>query len=403
VGYDGHAIIIGTPTRFGNMAAQMKNFLDQAGGLWANDALVGRVGSVFASTGSQHGGQETTITSYCSIPSNQSIMLDALTLDQMRTFVAVAETGSFRAGAARLSRVQSAVSHAISNLEDQLGVVLFDRTGHRPRVTPEGQAMLGEVRAILLKVDSMRARARGLGEGVELRLTIALDPQFPLGLAAAALKDLNDAYPSVSVELWTTPLGESIVALREGRCSLAITAADLPDPRMELEALSFVPRAALAAATHPLAARMRSGAAVTTAELADCLQIVVPDPSPLTEGRSFGVLSPVTWRVSDNAMKHALILAGIGWGSLPLWLVERDLAEGRLVRVTAAEFGSGGETFVRAYLAHRVDEPLGPAARAFRHALLRRTNGSAADDRKSAATRKRPIDERGGSSAAAST
>lgn len=57
------AIIIGTPTRFGNMAAQMKNFLDQAGGLWYEDALVGRIGSVFTSTGSQHGGQETTITS----------------------------------------------------------------------------------------------------------------------------------------------------------------------------------------------------------------------------------------------------------------------------------------------------------------------------------------------------
>jgi DNA-binding transcriptional LysR family regulator len=115
---------------------------------------------------------------------------------------------------------------------------------------------------------------------------------------------------------------------------------------------------------------------------------VVPDPSPLTEGRDFGVLSPGTWRVSDNATKHALILAGVGWGSLPLWLVERDLAEGRLVRVAAAEFGPGGETFVRAYLAHRTDEPLAPAARAFRHALLRRTDGAAAND-KSGVTRRR--------------
>lgn len=60
---DYDAIIIGTPTRFGNMAAQMKNFLDQAGGLWAQDALVGRVGSVFTSSSSQHGGQESTILS----------------------------------------------------------------------------------------------------------------------------------------------------------------------------------------------------------------------------------------------------------------------------------------------------------------------------------------------------
>jgi len=58
------AIIFGTPTRFGNMAAQMRNFLDQTGGLWMKGALVGKVGSVFASTATQHGGQETTITSF---------------------------------------------------------------------------------------------------------------------------------------------------------------------------------------------------------------------------------------------------------------------------------------------------------------------------------------------------
>jgi NAD(P)H:quinone oxidoreductase type IV len=58
------AILFGTPTRFGNMAAQMRNFLDRTGGLWAKGALIGKVGSVFASTGTQHGGQETTITSF---------------------------------------------------------------------------------------------------------------------------------------------------------------------------------------------------------------------------------------------------------------------------------------------------------------------------------------------------
>lgn len=58
------AIIFGTPTRFGNMCAQMRNFLDQTGGLWAQGALIGKVGSAFASTASQHGGQETTLTSF---------------------------------------------------------------------------------------------------------------------------------------------------------------------------------------------------------------------------------------------------------------------------------------------------------------------------------------------------
>jgi NAD(P)H dehydrogenase (quinone) len=61
---DYDAIIFGTPTRFGNMCAQMRNFLDQTGALWADGKLIGKVGSVFTSTGTQHGGQETTITSF---------------------------------------------------------------------------------------------------------------------------------------------------------------------------------------------------------------------------------------------------------------------------------------------------------------------------------------------------
>lgn len=242
-------------------------------------------------------------------------MLDGLTLDQMRIFVAVAETGSFRAAAARLSRVQSAVSHGIGNLEAQLGLSLFDRSGHRPVLTPEGRSLLADARAVLFKVDSMRARARGLGEGVELGLAIALDPQFPLALAAAALKELHGAYPSVSIRIQTAPLGEAIAALRERRCQLAVTSFEMPDPHIEREALVMLSRIAVVAPMHPLGGSSMSDAPITASDLADHIQIVAQDPTPLTEGVDYGVLSPGTWRVSDNATKHALILAGLGWGS----------------------------------------------------------------------------------------
>jgi NAD(P)H dehydrogenase (quinone) len=72
------AIIFGTPTRFGNMAAQMRNFLDQTGALWAKGALVGKLGSVFCSTASQHGGQETTITSFHSTLLHQGMIVVGL-------------------------------------------------------------------------------------------------------------------------------------------------------------------------------------------------------------------------------------------------------------------------------------------------------------------------------------
>jgi NAD(P)H dehydrogenase (quinone) len=72
---DYDAIIFGTPTRFGNMAAQMRNFLDQTGGLWMKGSLIGKLGSVFTSTATQHGGQETTITPFHSTLLHQGMVI----------------------------------------------------------------------------------------------------------------------------------------------------------------------------------------------------------------------------------------------------------------------------------------------------------------------------------------
>lgn len=78
------AIIIGTPTRFGNMAAQMKNFLDQTGGLWAKGALIGKVGSVFASTATQHGGQESTLLSTHTVLLHQGMIVVGMPYSESR-------------------------------------------------------------------------------------------------------------------------------------------------------------------------------------------------------------------------------------------------------------------------------------------------------------------------------
>ena len=299
-------------------------------------------------------------------------MLQALTLDQMRAFVAVAEAGSFRAAAVRLSRVQSAVSHAIANLETELGVALFDRTGHRPTLTVEGRTLLEEARAILLRVDFLRARSRGFSEGVEIALSLVADGLFPIDSLTAALKRMRERFPSVSMRLAIEPLGAPLLALQERRADLAIIVGDeFRDTRMELEALATVPMFAVVAPNHPLAAR--SGQ-VAVADLAGHLQIVLEDPTELTTGRDIGVLSPETWRVQSQAAKHALILAGIGWGRLPLWAIEGDLDRRRLVRLNAPALGQEGATLLTAYLAWRGDEALGPAARAIRDFLRHKSS-----------------------------
>ncbi|AHL76477.1 LysR family transcriptional regulator [Stutzerimonas stutzeri] len=296
-------------------------------------------------------------------------MLDGLTLDQIRTFVAVADSGSFRSGAARLLRVQSAVSHAIANLETELGLQLFDRAGYRPVLTPEGTAMLANARDLLLRADAMRARARALGEGVELELSLVVDTLFPLDAVAAAMTLVREAYPTVTFRLDSQPLGGPLAALDEKRSTLAVLVGeDFRNPRIALEAIGSVEQIAVVHRDHPLA-RSNRGTLLGLPDLADHQQIVLTDPSQLSEGRTFGVLSPYTCRVNTQEAKFALIRAGLGWGRLPAWQVQGDLEAGRLVRLGISDLGRNSQVVYEAYLAHRLDEPLGPVAQAFRRAL----------------------------------
>jgi DNA-binding transcriptional LysR family regulator len=297
------------------------------------------------------------------------IMLDGLTLDQMRVFMAVADSGSFRAAALQLNRAQSAVSHAIANLEAQLGLKLFLREGlHRPVLTDHGRVLRSDVCAVLRRVDALKAKAQGLGEAVELELAIAVDSIFPPARIAGALKAVQERYPLVAVRMLRGALGASVQALRQRRATLAVTSAvHVPDPSMQHEPLGRVRLVALAAAGHPLT---QISGPIADSTLIDQVQIVVSDPSRMTEGRDFHVFSPTTWRVADFDIKRALLLAGAGWGILPEHTVGDDLAAGRLVRIAPLGFGSGtGDIEVETYVAWPADAALGPGARFFASAL----------------------------------
>ena len=97
------AIIFGTPTRFGNMCAQMRNLLDQTGGLWMKGALVGKIGSVFTSTGTQHGGQETTITSFHSTLLHHGMIIVGVPYAEQRLLNMAEITGGSPYGASTLA------------------------------------------------------------------------------------------------------------------------------------------------------------------------------------------------------------------------------------------------------------------------------------------------------------
>src|ERR1700735_5722496 len=106
-------------------------------------------------------------------------MLEGITLDQIRPFIAAADEGSFSAAGRRLRRAQSVVSQTLANLEGQLRVKLFDRSGHLPVLTDQGRALLADARAVAGGVDILQARAKSLAGGLEPELSAAVDVMFP--------------------------------------------------------------------------------------------------------------------------------------------------------------------------------------------------------------------------------
>lgn len=287
--------------------------------------------------------------------------LDApVTVDQLRVFITVVEEGSFSKAAKRLRRVQSAVSYAIGNLERLLDVELFDRTGRMPVLTEAGAALLADARAVCDRMDKLHARARSIAEGVEPRLSLAVDTLFPMPKLVEALHELSARYPLVSLHLRTEALGAVASLVMDGTCQLGI-GVDLEERTRELVHIPImeVELVPVAAPNHALS---RRGGPLGPEDVRDALQIVVSDRSTLTEGKDHGVFSARTWRVADLDAKRELMLSGFGWGHLPLHRIERDLRDGRLVRLTLTDL-PGAAPRVGLHAMHRKAEPPGPAAR----------------------------------------
>ena len=122
-------------------------------------------------------------------------MLEPVTLDQLRILMAIAETGSFSAAARRLSRAQSAISHAVEGLETALGVALFDRTGRARKLTEAGRILLEDAKAVVSRTEELRARARSMGQGIEPELSLAVDVMFPTDVVIESIRALQLRLP----------------------------------------------------------------------------------------------------------------------------------------------------------------------------------------------------------------
>jgi len=289
-------------------------------------------------------------------------VLDGVSLDQLRTFIAAVDEGSFSAAARKLLRAQSVVSETVSNLEDQIGVPLFDRSGRYPKLTPAGVVLLADARGIITGVDHLKARAKGMAVGLEPELSVVVDVFYPIDAITQVAKEFREHYPGVALRVYVEALGAAIQPVLDGRCSVGIVGSLPVIPgTLTNERLSGVSFLMVAARDHPLT--LHKGK-IPKEVLGKHTQIVLTDRSELSAGRELGVMSPTTWRLADLGAKHNFILNGLGWGGMPLHAVRKDLEEGRLVALSIEDVPPGGLNVAMSAV-WQTKSPPGPAGRWF--------------------------------------
>jgi DNA-binding transcriptional LysR family regulator len=290
------------------------------------------------------------------------LVLDGVSLDQLRTFIAAVDEGSFSAAARKLLRAQSVVSETVSNLEDQIGVPLFDRSGRYPKLTQAGVVLLADARNIITDVDLLKARAKGMAVGLEPELSVVVDVFYPIEAITQVAREFRQHYPGVALRIYVEALGAAIQPVLDGRCSVGIVGSLPVIPgtltNERLPGISFL---MVAARDHPLT--LHKGK-IPKEVLGKHTQLVLTDRSDLSAGRELGVMSPTTWRLADLFAKHHFILNGLGWGGMPLHAVCKDLEEGRLVVLPIEDVPPGGLSLPMAAV-WQTKSPPGPAGRWF--------------------------------------
>ncbi len=255
-------------------------------------------------------------------------------IEQMRVFAAVVEAGSFSAAARALGRAQSAVTYAIQGLEAQAGAPLFDRSGYRPVLSEAGRALLPCIQAILGAADGFQAVAGGLSAGLEAELTLVVEAMFPMSQLVSALRELQQRHPSVQTRIEVESLAGARRSVIDGRADMGlIVALDLDPEGLQAAPVGEIELVVVCAPGHPLAAIRRP---LLPDDLVDHLQLVFSERSDAGRTPDRGVVARRTWRLADLGAKRSMLLAGLGWGSMPRHIVEDDLATGRLVRLAPA-------------------------------------------------------------------
>jgi len=281
-----------------------------------------------------------------------------LTIDQLETFVAIADEGGLRAASTVLNKTQPTLSVAMKNLEEALGLELFDRSSYRMQLSEQGRALYTQAKQILSSVKEMKTLAREFELGVEPELKLAIDYLCPLPSLLSLLKEFQKTATSTQLALDFEVLSGAENKLRSGYAHLAITPFVTDTHNIESLPCSTIE-------ILPVIGRDRSTETLMPAEqlIRSAPQITVRDssasPNPAVQG--FGQNDNAQrWTVSDHLIKKELIVSGFGWGHLEKSSIENELNEGKL---HVLESESLGPKEIQLYVARAKGERIGPVAK----------------------------------------
>ena len=271
----------------------------------------------------------------------------------LAALVAVADTGSVRAAASALGRTQPAMTQAIRRLEDSVGFSLLDRSFYRARLTERGELFVKRARVTVGQARSLRAFAVLLARGVEPRLKLAVHGAIPDRAWLDVVAEIPKRFPDSVIEVEAREGDAPLRRLLDGDAHLAIMLNAFPDRfGTSTESKTMGEVEFCNAVRADKIDQLQEGFAL----IPQILSADFDDPAA-----SYGVVDGHRhWRVNDHRMKAAAIVAGMGWGSLPTELVEKELQNGTLQAVCYLGLKRRSR---RAFSIYRKrNQPLGPIA-----------------------------------------
>lgn len=248
-----------------------------------------------------------------------------MTFDQVLVFHKIVETGSFKAAAAELHKTQPAISFAIKKLEEEMEAPLFDRTSYRPVLTNHGKMFFEKSTKVLQGMGELEGLTKSFRKKEEPEIALSVDGISPLPKLLTLFRDFGESHPNTKLNLCFDILSETErkVLARESHFGITHFLSDNP----QIEAVQITKVQMIPVMNKSL---YQSKKVRKQEDLSEISQIVVSDKNK--NGASFGLLDEgKKWRLLDANFKREIILAGLGWGHLPLHSIERELKEKKLV------------------------------------------------------------------------